>query len=235
MGHFNHHHALAPDARSGDRLVEQLAQLGIKAEMLREPAVTQVLSGDAAPALLLLEAGTDPAYALAMLQRLALTTRVPSVVLGFRTPPDTVADLLEAGADDVLDCAQPLRVSLARVRAVLRRSEHRGTRPAEPAAVPAWRLAPERRQLLRPCGNEAALTTAEFDLFRLLSSATGQIVCRDTVALQVLRRRIDPTDRSVDNLVMRLRRKLGEPNAVKTVRGRGYMFAGFDPVPLRVI
>ena len=70
------------------------------------------------------------------------------------------------------------------------------------------------------------MTTAEFDLVRVLVESRGQAVSRDAIAQTVFGRPFRPEDRTVDNLVLRLRRKLGaaDPGAIRTVRGAGYMF-----------
>ena len=98
------------------------------------------------------------------------------------------------------------------------------------------RLNLRSRQLLRPNGSECLLTTAEFDLMRLLVEANGAPVSRQSIAELVFHRPYRIEDRTVDNLVLRLRRKLGDgqERAIKTVRGAGYMFAGFEAAQLRV-
>ena len=119
---------------------------------------------------------------------------------------------------------------------MLRRAEW-GVVEAVPAvAVNGWRLVPLRRELLRPDGSECLLTTAEFDLMRLLVDAQGRALTRDDIALGVFRRPFRAEDRTVDNLVLRLRRKLGpkQQYSIKTVRGAGYMFAGFSESGRRV-
>jgi two-component system OmpR family response regulator len=228
MGHVQnrlHHAGLGPAEQLADRLLRLLARAGLRADLLTLPLRRPPAADDAFPPdLLLVRAPADPADLVAALGELRGAQRLPCLVLAPRLPGALVAALLDAGADDVLDPAEPPEVALARARAVLRRGGW-GTGRGE---ATAWRLVPARRTLLRPCGADAQLTSAEFDLFRLLTHAPGATICRDTVAQHVLRRRIDPTDRSVDNLVMRLRRKLGQDSAVKTVRGQGYMFAGFE-------
>ncbi len=225
MGHLR---MGSPDPHLAERLTALLLEAGLRALLLALPLRQPP---DAAADLLLLRAPSEPTALVPALHRLRTTLRLPCLVLAPRLPGAIIAELLEAGADDVLDQAEPAEVALARARAVLRRGGW-GTGHGHPAI--AWRLVPARRALLRPCGTDALLTSAEFDLFRLLTIAPGETVCRDTVAHHVLRRRIEPTDRSVDNLVMRLRRKLGEDRAVKTVRGQGYMFAGFETGTLLV-
>ncbi len=235
MGHVSRNE-LHQGQRKGQFLRGLLADAGIVADLLPLSRLPPALAGDFGPDLLLLVAPAEPEDSLLALRHLRGTTRLPCLVLAPRLPGEMVAALLESGADDVLDHGENPRVALARARAVLRRGHWGHAMPsATPQAMPpAWHLLPSRRMLLRPCGNDAELTTAEYDLFRLLSEEPGQVVSRDAVAQHVLRRRITATDRSVDNLVMRLRRKLGQDSAVKTVRSQGYMFAGFDSGSLRV-
>lgn len=232
MGHIR----LRP-RESGTRFAEcllaALGDAGIRADLLRLPLDRMPQLGDFGPEVLLLEAQDELDQAAAALRALRVRTRIACLVLGPASGAEAMAELLEAGADDVVHAGGPVPLAVARVRALLRRG-HWGMAAAGCAMARRWQLHAARRQLVRPCGADAALTTAEYDLFRLLAASPGAIVCRDTVAAQVLRRRIDPTDRSVDNLVMRLRRKLGDANAIKTVRSQGYLFAGFGDGELQL-
>ena len=136
----------------------------------------------------------------------------------------------EAGADDAANRGAPLPAVLARVRAVLRRAEWgRGEASSAITGLDGWRLLPDRRQLLRPDGRECRLTTAEFDLVRVLVERRGRAVSRDAIARTVFGRPFRPEDRTVDNLVLRLRRKLdtaADPQAIRTVRGAGLHVRG---------
>jgi len=170
----------------------------------------------------------EPARAAALLRRLREASRLPAIILGGIDDISPVL-MLEAGADDVLGRHLPLRAVLARIRAILRRAEWGLAQGSRALSVHGWRLLADRRQLLRPDGTECALTTAEFDLMQLLLEQRGRAVSRDTIAEVVFHRPFRAEDRTVDNLVLRLRRKLGDTRqaAVKTVRGAGYMFVGF--------
>lgn len=181
------------------------------------------------------EAG-EVATALHNLRRIRAVSKVPCVVLAGTSDDVSEIVVLEAGADDLIGRGVPLRALLARVRAVLRRAEWGMVRGAAEGTGGGWCLVAQRRQLLRPDGSECPLTTAEFDLIRLLIDADGRPVPRDAIAHGVFRRPFRAEDRTVDNLVLRLRRKLGpgQENAVKTVRAAGYMFAGFREAGLRV-
>ena len=81
-----------------------------------------------------------------------------------------------------------------------------------------------------PAGDVVRLTGAERDTLWLLMSRRGTVVPRDEAMEAVLRRKIGPHDRSIDNLVSRCRRfaaELGGTMDIETVRGVGYKLTGF--------
>lgn len=136
---------------------------------------------------------------------------------------------LEIGADDYLGKPFNPRELLARIRAVLRRAA--GT--AEPQSVSAYRFAgfvasPESRSLTDPEGAEVSLTGAEFDLLRVFLDRPGRVLSREQLLDLTQGRESDPFDRSIDVLMSRLRRKLGDGGSFqifKTVRNGGYQLA----------
>lgn len=136
---------------------------------------------------------------------------------------------LELGADDYI--AKPFGTSelVARVRAVLRRGAL-DRRHGEPElgilTFDGWELNLSRRELLSPSQALVDLTGAEFDLLVVLLDHAGRVIARDRL-IELSRTRLgDSSDRSIDVLVSRLRRKLGhggKPAPIVTVRGVGYM------------
>lgn len=138
---------------------------------------------------------------------------------------------LDAGYDDCIGHTVSDDETLARIRAVLRRTLRH--RPAATASVPsrAWRISPERRELYAPDGTACGLTSAEFDLLHTLAKHRGAVVSREVLSQAVFRRAWYPQDRGIDNLTARLRRKLAalsrNSQVVKPVRGVGYAFTGF--------
>ena len=140
---------------------------------------------------------------------------------------------LEMGADDYL--AKPFnpRELLARIKAVLRRSETANQR--SPREVPerlrflGWTLLPGARELIDPDQTLIPLSTAEFALLMAFATRPGRVLSRDQLLDLARGRDTHAFDRAIDTLVSRLRRKLGDeprnPQIIKTVRGGGYMFA----------
>ena len=136
---------------------------------------------------------------------------------------------LELGADDYIAKPFGTRELVARVRAVLRRpplARSDGAREQGTMAFDGWRVSLPRRELLSPTGAIVELTGAEFDLLVALCDHAQRVIARERL-IELSRARLgDSSDRSVDVLVSRLRRKLssaGHDAPIVTVRGVGYM------------
>lgn len=175
-----------------------------------------------------------------LLARQIWTTRnIPIVMItGKHDMIDRVVGL-ELGADDYISKPFHLREVLARIRMVLRRREAAPLpQPPSPARPPAiaderyafsgWVLDVPRRQLIKTGGYELELTTAEFNLLSILVQRPGRVLSRDTIMDLLKGHDWSPVDRTIDNLVGRLRKKieadLEAPQLIKTVRGVGYAF-----------
>lgn len=134
---------------------------------------------------------------------------------------------LEMGADDYLGKPFNPRELAARIRAVLRRkSEVAGhTATSYEYLFDGFRLQPGLRRVLNPRGEPLDLTSAEFDLLHAMVTRSGRLLSREY--LMDATRRQDG-DRSVDVLLSRIRRKLGDIGfeLIKTVRNAGYVFSG---------
>jgi len=138
---------------------------------------------------------------------------------------------LEIGGDDYLTKPFNPRELLARIRAILRRTEHaprtNASESGPPLSFGPFTLDRER-QLLERDGSPVDLTAGEFRLLDALVSRSGRVLHRDQLLDLVHGREAEAFDRAIDNLVLRLRRKMGPDGAdmIRTVRGLGYSFAG---------
>lgn len=166
------------------------------------------------------------------------------------TSNDDVSDrvlALETGADDYMTKTMPGREMIARLRVQMRRfakSQPRLAAEAEAGArerqeatgsTPAnfgagWTFSREARAIIRPGlhPSQITLTAAEFDLISMLVAATPLTVHRDIISEAVFRRPWQFGDRAIDNMVARIRGKLerggAEADAIRSVRGVGYVF-----------
>jgi two-component system OmpR family response regulator len=138
---------------------------------------------------------------------------------------------LEFGADDYLGKPFNPRELVARIRAVLRRTG--AALPEEAAPLGRYRFAnftadPATRRIVDDTGEEVVLTGAEFELLLAFLERPGRILSRDQLLDLTQGREAEPLDRSIDVLVSRLRRKLGDGGRFqlfKTVRNGGYQLA----------
>jgi DNA-binding response OmpR family regulator len=143
---------------------------------------------------------------------------------------------LELGADDYIAKPFQLREVVARVRAVLRRTAPAGHGAAGAGvagkdatfAFEGWVLDVPKRELRSAAGTTCDLTTSEFDLLKVFTTHANRVLSRDQIMDLLRGHDWTPTDRSIDNLVMRLRRKIEpdpeRPRLIKSVRSVGYCF-----------
>ena len=165
---------------------------------------------------------------LTLCQSLRACISIPILMLTARDGDANEVRALTVGADDFL--AKPVRpaVLLARIHALLRRSQSAKPREGKLVVGPL-QLNPSTREAT-VAGEPVATTDAEFHLLHLLMKQAGRIVSRDTLSLELCGRPFDGRDRTVDHYISRLRRKLGDdaraPALLKTVRGEGYLLVG---------
>ncbi len=156
-------------------------------------------------------------------------SNVPIVMLTARTTEDDRVQGLELGADDYVPKPFSPRELVARIRAVLRRSEHPelGGREQLLFAGLSIDLSACRVEV---AGKEVTLTPAEFKLLTALARAPGRVFSREALAARAFGDDFGGLDRTVDAHIMNLRRKIepdrSAPTYVETVFGQGYRFGG---------
>ena len=174
--------------------------------------------------------GLDGISVCAAIRRESANVDTPVLMLTARREESDKVLGLETGADDYLTKPFGIREFVARVRALQRR-HHRTEGPAgQSAPVLAGPLTvdPARRQA-RLDGREIDLTANEFDLLHLLASNRGIVFSREALMQRIWGHDTHVTERSVDTLVKRVRKKIedegAEPRFILTVWGAGYKFA----------
>ncbi|SNY73273.1 DNA-binding response regulator, OmpR family, contains REC and winged-helix (wHTH) domain [Enterobacter sp. CC120223-11] len=168
---------------------------------------------------------------LTQIQR--LRPELPVVMLtGMGSESDVVVGL-EMGADDYIGKPFNPRIVVARLKAVLRRSgalavEARSGQGSG-MSFNGWRLDTERCELFAPTQQAVALTQGEYGLLLALAQNARRVLSREQLLELTHSESIEVFDRTIDVLIMRLRRKIEtnphQPTLIKTLRGLGYVFA----------
>ena len=191
------------------------------------------------PALITLDLQLGPDNGLDVAREIRKTSQVPIVMV---TGRDDVVDRvvgLEIGADDYITKPFHIREVLARVRSVLRRTgadqatDGNAGAPVDPVASPAHTfdgmvVVPDRFELLDRKGKPCELTSGDFKLLNIFLQNAKRVLSRDRLMDLTGGIEWSPLDRTIDNQVARLRKKIernpADPKIIKTVRGVGYSF-----------
>ncbi len=160
---------------------------------------------------------------------------IPIVMVGRDEEPVDRILGLELGADDFVGQATIDRELVARLRAILRRTNESADRTGRDRVLRNADLVlcrASRQVFLND--QELDLTSAEFGLVQKLLEACGEVVSKDSLARHALGRRLNANDRSIDTHISRLRRKLGPApggqQRIVAVRGQGYCLPDIERV-----
>jgi DNA-binding response OmpR family regulator len=177
--------------------------------------------------------GLDGLSVCRALRRHPLNASVPILMLTARREEADKVLGLETGADDYLTKPFGVRELVARVRALVRRAGQptgvpAGANAAKPVRYRHIAMDPARRRVTRD-GADVDLTTHEFDLLYVLLSHPGIVFSREALLTRTWKENTFVTERSVDTLVKRVRRKIerdpANPDVITTVWGSGYKAA----------
>ena len=179
--------------------------------------------------LVLLDLNLPDANGMVLAREMMARWGVAIVMVTERNTPEDRADGLELGADDYLPKPVFPRELLARLRKVL---ENRASRPTAGTGAllrfDGWSLDPLNRAVSAPSGQRLDLTPAEFDLLSILVTRPGRLQSREQLMRAIGSDDGEAGTRSVDILISRLRKKMGDGEAgklIETCRGHGYRFA----------
>lgn len=169
---------------------------------------------------------------LALCRDLRAKTDLPVIMLTAMAEETDRVIGLEMGADDYLTKPFNPRELLARIKAVLRRTnslpQSRSQLSSERLRFDRWVLDTDQRELVGEDGIALPLSTAEFLLLSAFIQHPKMVLSRDQLLDLTRGRAASVFDRSIDNQVSRLRRKIEadpkKPELIKTVWGGGYSF-----------
>jgi two-component system OmpR family response regulator len=229
------HVVIVDDHRDIRELVGRyLAQHGFRVSAAENAAALHRLLERSALDLVVLDIMMPGQDGLSLCQQLRTTTDLPIILLtALAEDADRILGL-EMGADDYVTKPFNPRELLARVKAVLRRAHSlppRRDRPrSQSVQFDRWTLDMSRRELLGEDGVAVPLSTAEFRLLCAFLDHPAMVLSRDQLLDLTAGRAADVFDRSIDNQVSRLRRKIEldpkHPELIKTHWGGGYSFEG---------
>jgi DNA-binding response OmpR family regulator len=197
------------------------------------------------PDLITLDLRLGEDSGLSIAAKIRATSNVPIImVTGKGEVIDKVVGL-EMGADDYIPKPFHVREVLARVKTVLRRTNRLTKQKAgdqltgnhssiereqkfRTMRFEQWTVKPDSFELLNSLGDMCHITTADFKLLMVFLENSKKVLSRDRIMDLTNGIEWTPNDRTIDNQVARLRKKIEEdpanPSLIKTVRGIGYMF-----------
>ena len=235
---------LDDDADITELLGHYLRGQGFRVSEVHKGAELMALMADDTPDLVLLDLGLPGEDGFVIARRLREHWQCGLVIVTGRGDAVDKIVGLEIGADDYVTKPFDLRELLARIKAVLRRTQGHAAPPPtalvanlQNTAAPAtarercrfagWLLDLGARRLHAPSGAEVALTHGEFELLTVFAAHPGRVLSRDFLLEHTRGREAGPFDRTVDVQIGRLRKKIEsdpqDPQILKSVRGAGYV------------
>jgi two-component system OmpR family response regulator len=150
---------------------------------------------------------------------------LPFIISSARTDISDKLMSLERGADDYLPKPYDPRELVARLHAILRRSNNTHL-PIEQSSF----VIDEPKMAIYQEGTLLELTMAEYEVLKLLIQNKGCILSRDKIADEAIALKWESSERSIDVVISRLRKKIGDnaksPLYIKAIKGAGYKFIG---------
>jgi two-component system, OmpR family, response regulator len=218
------------DASLCRRITRYFSRFGLRVSCVKNSAAMNSTLGEKIVDLILIDLALPGEDGIGLARELRAHSAMPIIMLGSR--PDDVDRImsLELGADDYV--AKPFnpRELVARVRAVLRRAHRHPVGEAAESArafrFSGWELDLRLHRLVAANGKRVELTSAELALLRVFVGAPQRVLTREELAELSREHGDEITDRTIDVLILRLRRKLEvdphHPVLIITSRGIGY-------------
>lgn len=207
-----------------DRVVAALEPALQRVGLIVDRAATaaEALARHAEADLILLDMGLPDQDGSALCRQIREVNAVPIIAVTARREETSVVNALRAGVDDYVTKPYRLAELMARIEAVMRRSGRRTVaQRAEYAGITVDSDA--RRAFID--AEPITLAPKEFDLLALLVRGAGDVITRESIMETIWHTSWVGASRTIDVHVASLRGKLGRPELIETVRGRGYRLA----------
>ena len=213
------------DERLRSSLHESLSQAGFAVDATGSALTADQLAQQEDYRLIVLDIGLPDGDGLQLLARWRDAGRdLPILLLTARDRWQDKVNGLKAGADDYLTKPFHPEELLARLQALLRRSEGRSHTQIQAGN---YLLDEERQRVRSPDGEWHPLTGTEFRLLRCLMSRPNRLHPKEALLEQLYNLDAEPTLNTIETYIRRLRLLIGR-NAIKTQRGQGYVFTAED-------
>jgi len=220
------------DREIGHLIAKYLKSNEMRVSLAENARAMDRILADTRVSLIVLDRMLPGEDGLSICRRLRASSDIPIIILTAQADEIERILGLEMGADDYLGKPFNPRELLARIRAVLRRRDEALTAAAGPKRsykFAGWSLDGPMRRLYDPRGTRVELTGAEFEMLLVFCERPGRTLSRDQIIDLTQGREASPSERSVDILVSRLRRKLErdprDPELLQTIRSSGYLFS----------
>ncbi|HEX5238758.1 MAG TPA: response regulator [Sphingomicrobium sp.] len=214
-----------------DPLASYLAKNGFRVSKARDAAGAREILAAHSIEIALVDIMMPGEDGLALTGFIRATSKIPVILLTAKAEETDRIVGLEVGADDYVTKPFSPRELVARIKAVLRRTSDDSVKApdAEAYAFGDWVLRTGERELVDKDGRKVPLSTGEYNLLLAFVTHPKRVLTRDQLLDLTQHRDLGAFERSIDNHISRLRKKLesdpGDPKLIKTVWGGGYTLA----------
>jgi len=214
------------DARLAELVTEYLSGYEFAVELVTRGDVALDRFKELTPDVVILDLMLPGLDGMVVCRQIRDQSDVPILILTAREDSYDEVSGLEQGADDFVNKPVQPRVLLARLRALLRRTQAKSGVDSRVLQFGALRIVTSDRSVVwrgQPC----VLSNTEYKLLLVLAEAAGRVLSRDALLKKMRGIEFDGLDRSIDNCISKLRRKFddAESEKIKTVWGEGYLFS----------
>ncbi|MFL6672349.1 MAG: response regulator [Massilia sp.] len=214
------------DARLAELVTEYLSGYEFAVELVTRGDMALARFRASSPDIVVLDLMLPGLDGMVVCRQLRELSDVPILILTAREDSYDEVSGLEQGADDFVNKPVQPRVLLARLRALMRRTQVKAGGDVRVLEFGALRIATTDRSVSWR-GEPCVLSNTEYKLLLVLAESAGRVLSRDALLKKMRGIEFDGLDRSIDNCISKLRRRFDDVNSekIKTVWGEGYLFS----------